>query len=200
MVGDSDLSKTREPGGPADDDENLDKQWKVILGALIYEGRRYIPADALLRNKVICLFHDNPESDHFGALRTAELVSRDFYWHPIDATIRKFIAGCEVCHRIKAPCHACHGVNMPLLLPSIPWQEITMDFVMDLPESTASGYTGIAVIVNRLTKMEIYLPFQKDIDSPELARMIFKHVICKHGIRDNIITDHRPQFTSQFWD
>jgi hypothetical protein len=54
-----------------------------------------------------------------------------------------------------------------------------MDFVTDLPESTASDYTGILVIVNRLTKMEIYLPCRKDIDSPELARMFFKHVICK---------------------
>jgi len=200
MVGDSDLSKTREPGGPADDDEDLDKQWKVISGALTYEGRIYVPADASLRNKVISLFHDNPESGHFGALRTAELVSRDFYWPALDATIRKFIAGCEVCHRIKAPRHARHGVNMPLLPPSAPWQGITMDFVTDLPESTGSGYTGIAVIVDRLTKMAIYLPCRKDIDSPELARMFFEHVICKHGIPDNIITDRGPQFTSRFWD
>ena len=44
-----------------------------------------------------------------------------------------------------------------------------MDFVTDLPESMASGYTGILVIVDRLTKMAIYLPCRKDIDSPELA-------------------------------
>jgi hypothetical protein len=89
---------------------------------------------------------------------------------------------------------------MPLLPPSAPWQGITMDFVTDLPESTASGYTGIAVIVDRLTKMAMYLPCRKDIDSPELARMFFEHVICKHGIPDNIITDRGPQFTSLFWD
>jgi hypothetical protein len=73
-----------------------------------------------------------------------------------------------------------------------------MDFVTDLPESTASGFTGILVVVDRLTKMAIYLPCQKDIDSPELARMFFEHVICKHGVPENNITDRGTQFTIRF--
>jgi hypothetical protein len=58
-----------------------------------------------------------------------------------------------------------------------------MDFVTDLPESTASGYTDILVVVDRLTKMAIYLPWHKDVDSPELARMFFEEVICKQASR-----------------
>jgi hypothetical protein len=81
-----------------------------------------------------------------------------------------------------------------LLEPSSrPWEGVTIDFVTDLPESTASGYTGILVIVDRLTKMAIYLPCRKDIDSPELARLFFEHVICKRGVPDNIVTDHSTQ-------
>jgi hypothetical protein len=74
-----------------------------------------------------------------------------------------------------------------------------MDFVTDLSESTASGFTGILVVVDRLTKMAIYLPCRKDIDSPELAWIFFEHVICKHGVPDDIITDCGTQFTSRFW-
>jgi hypothetical protein len=84
-------------------EEDSSNEWKVTTGVLTYEGRIYVPKDDLLRNKVISLFHDNPESGHFGALKTAELVSRDFYWPAMDATVRKYIAGCELCHRIKAP-------------------------------------------------------------------------------------------------
>jgi len=75
-----------------------------------------------------------------------------------------------------------------------------MDFVTDLPESSASSYSGIAVIVNRLTQMAIYLPCRKDMDSPELAHILFVHQICKHGIPHNIIADRRPQYTSRFLD
>ena len=172
-------------------------QWKVIAGALTYGVRIYVPE--ALRYQVISLFHDNPESGHFGALRTAELVPRDFYWLGIDTTVRKYVAGCEVCHRIKAPRHARHGAEMQLPPPYNPWHGITMDFITDLPESTKSGYTGILVIVDRLTKMAIYLPCRKDIDSPDLARMFFEHVICKHGVPNNIITDRGTQCTSGFW-
>jgi len=105
-----------------------------------------------------------------------------------------------LCHRINAPRHACYGLNMPLSPPSCPWEGLTMDLVTDLPESTASGYTGILVIVDRLTKMAIYLPCRKDIDYPELARMLFEHRICKQGVPDNITTDRGKEFTSRFWD
>jgi hypothetical protein len=75
---------------------------------------------------------------------------------------------------------------------------VTIDFVTDLPESTASTYTGILVVVDRLTKMAIYLPCHKDVDSPELARMFFEEVITKHGVPSNIVTDRGSQFTSRF--
>jgi len=43
-----------------------------------------------------------------------------------------------------------------------------MDFIGDLLESTASGYMGILVNHHWLTKMAIFLPCRKDIDSSEL--------------------------------
>jgi len=50
--------------------------------------------DDSLHSKVISLFHNNPESGHFGALKTTELTSRDINWPALDATVRKYIAGC----------------------------------------------------------------------------------------------------------
>ena len=151
-----------------------------------------------LRNQVISLFHDHPESGHFGALRTAELLSRDFYWLGLDTTVRKYIAGCKVCHRTKAPLHARYGANMLLPLLYNPWDRITMDFITDLQESTKSGYTGILVIVDRLTKLAIYLLCRQDINSPELPHMFFEHMMCKHGVPNDIVTDRGTQFTSRF--
>jgi len=192
IIGASDLSKAHVPGGPTDYDKDLNKQWKVVSWALTYAGRTYIPADASLRNKVISLFHVHTEFGHFGALRTAELVTRDFCCPAQDATMRKFIAGWEVCHRNMAPRHACHRVNMPLPPPSASRQGISMDFVTDIPESATSSDTGINVIVDRLTQMAIYLPCRKDINWLELTRMCFENVIYQLGIPDYMITYHGP--------
>jgi len=71
------------------DTVNEESQWKVIAGVLTYERRIYIPATDSLHGKVNSLFQDNPESSHFGALKTTELVSRDFYRPAMDMGVRK---------------------------------------------------------------------------------------------------------------
>jgi hypothetical protein len=88
---------------------------------------------------------------------------------------------------------------MCLETPSQPWEGVTMDFVTDVPESMALGHTGILVIVDRLTKMVIYLPCRKDIDLLELAQLFFEPVIWKRGVPDNIVTEGSTQITSRFW-
>jgi len=118
----------------------------------------------------------------------------------MESEIWKYIASLKLFHRMKAPHHACYVLNMPLSAPSRPWEGLTMHFVTDLHESTASGYTGIFVIVDHLNNMVIYLPCRLDIDSPQLARMIFENVICKQSVTDNIPSDRGKKFTSRFWD
>jgi len=103
-----------------------ESQWTVVAGVLTYEGRIYVPAIDSLRGKVISLFHDIPESGHFGALKTTELISRDFCWPVMDTRVRKYVSGCEVCHRIKAPRHARHGIKLPLEILSRPWEGVTI--------------------------------------------------------------------------
>jgi hypothetical protein len=104
-------------------------------------------------------------------------------------SVRQIVAGCEGCHRIEA---ARYGVNTDQ-----PCEGVTMDFVTDLPESTTSGYTDILVVVDRLTNIVIYLLYHKEVDSPELVRMLFEEVIYKHGVPSNIVVNRGSQFMSR---
>jgi hypothetical protein len=65
---------------------------------LTYVGRIYVPVIDSLHGKVIGLFHENPQSGDFGALKTTEQVSRNFYWPVMDSRVSKDAHGCEVCH------------------------------------------------------------------------------------------------------
>jgi len=47
--------------------------------------------------------------------------------------------------------------------------------------------------------MAIYLQWGKDIDSPELARLFFVHLMFKRGVPDNIVTDRGTRLASRFW-
>jgi len=89
---------------------------------------------------------------------------------------------------------------MSLSPPSCHWEGLTVNFITDLPDSTASGYTGILVIIDHVTEMATYLLCKSDINSWELARMFFEHVICKRGVPVNITTNQGKQCTSRFWN
>jgi len=139
------------------------RQWISIDRALTYERRIYM--SVALRSRVTSLFHTNPKSDHFGALKPAELVSHDAHSPAMESDIWKYVAGCELCHQIKAPRQTRDGLNMPVSPQYCPKVGHTMDFITNLPESMASEYTGILVIVDCLSKIATDLPCRKDIDS-----------------------------------
>ncbi|TPX41268.1 hypothetical protein SeLEV6574_g06178, partial [Synchytrium endobioticum] len=39
----------------------------------------------------------------------------------------------------------------------------------------------------------------ESISSSETAKLIFDHIICKHGVPQTIVLDRGPQFKSHFW-
>ena len=51
-------------------------------------------ANEALKAKIIRMFHDTPESGHFGILKTTEIVLRDFYWPQMKPSVRKYVLAC----------------------------------------------------------------------------------------------------------
>ena len=82
-----------------------------------------------------------------------------------------------------------------------PWEEITTDFITDLPPSKGVGrvYDSILVIVDRFTKLFRYIPVQKTITAPELAELFIQHVYKYFRCPKGITTDRGSIFTSKFW-
>ena len=64
--------------------------------------------------------------------------------------VERFVANFHIYHQIKPRRHASHGTLLPLPVSDQPWQEISMDFVIGLPES--KGFDAIWVVVDRLSK------------------------------------------------
>lgn len=132
-----------------------DNAWKVVAGALTYEGRMYVSAVDSLQRTVRSLFFDNPDSSYFRALKTIELVSRNFYWPMMDLHACQCISCCEVWHQIKAPWYTRHMIIILLETQAWPWKGVRMDLFTDLLESTTSWFGGILSIVGWLTKIGI---------------------------------------------
>ena len=72
-----------------------------------------------------------------------------------------------------------------------------MDFIKKLPES--DGYDSILVVIDRLTKMAIFIPTDTTITAQDLADLFIRHIFSKHGCPVDIVSDRGSKFTSHFW-
>jgi len=60
-------------------------------------------------------------------------------------------------------------------------------------------YDAICVIVNRYTKMALYLPIVKTITTTKLTDLFLNKVVRRFGAPRGIISNCGSIFTSEFW-
>ncbi|GKF69382.1 putative reverse transcriptase domain-containing protein, partial [Tanacetum coccineum] len=99
--------------------------------------------------------------------------------------------------RVKAEHQRPSGLLVQAEIPQWKWDNITMDLVTKLPKSS-QGHDTIWVIVDRLTKSEIFTPMRETDFLEKLARIYIKEVVARHGIHVSIICDCDPKFASHF--
>ncbi len=58
---------------------------------------------------------------------------------------------------------------------------------------------SILVVVDYFTKMVHFIACNKSITSERITKLALNHVFWYHGLFENIISNHRLQFTSKFW-
>ena len=81
------------------------------------------------------LVHSSPEANQSGFLKSYQRAKREFFWQGMNVDIKAFVRECDVCQRIKSETSAPASLLQPLEIPTIPWTDISLDFVESLPKS-----------------------------------------------------------------
>ncbi|MBW0492815.1 hypothetical protein O181_032530 [Austropuccinia psidii MF-1] len=92
--------------------------------------------------------HDSPLAGHPGQEKTLELIKRDFHWVGMDQFIKYYVSSCQQCSRNKNIHHKKFGLLEPLQIAS--------------------------VVVDRSSKMAIFIPAYGKITALELVQKVFK--------------------------
>jgi len=171
-----------------------DEEWRQEDGLMLKEGKVYIPKDEKLRAEVIRLHHDTPVEGHGGQWKTAELVTRNFWWPGVTREVKRYVEGCDACQRNKNRTQPPAGKLMPNSIPEKAWTHISADFITKLP--LAQGYYTILVVVDRFTKMAHFVPTTERTSAEGLARLFRDNIWKLHGLPDSIISDRGPQFAA----
>lgn len=165
------------------------------------EGTRWrlvIPNVPEVKKRIMEELHAVPYSGHLGYQKTLKKVQQSFYWPDHTLDIRDFIKGCSVCQLEKAVHRVPAGLLQPLQLPEEKWADISMDFIMGLPQSEQEN-DGILTVVDRATKMVHLVPVRQTITAADTARVFWDKVGKLHGIPRSIVSDRDPRFVSKFW-
>jgi hypothetical protein len=99
---------------------------------------------------------------HFSVKKMDDIITAHFFWPKMRRDVVHFVACCTTCQKTKSRLNP-HGLYMPLPAPSVPWEDISMDFVLGLPR-TKRGCDSIFVVVDRFSKMAHFIPCQKTDD------------------------------------
>ena len=136
--------------------------WTYQDSLILFKGMVYIPTDADLRQEIIKLFHDSLTTGHPGFYKMLELIKRHYWWPGLTVFLKKYIDGCVTCQQMKPNTHPTATPLMPMKsYAERPFQQITMDFIIDLPIS--DGFNSIFVVVDQgLSKGGDSMPLQQD--------------------------------------
>ena len=102
---------------------------------------------------------------------------------------------------IIVPRHKPYSKLEPLPVPNGPQQEVSLDFITQLPSSYIGtrAYNAILVVVDYYTKMAQFILTTSDITTPKFAALFYEYIELKYRAPKGIVSDQDTRITSKFW-
>jgi hypothetical protein len=158
-----------------------------------------VPKNPELRKKILDEAHLSKFSMHPDSNKMYHDLRSLYWWTRMKREIAKYISKCDTCQRVKASHLKIAGTLQPLPIPSWKWEEICMDFIVGLP-NTSRHHDSIWVIVDRLTKTAHFLLVHTTHKTEKYAEIYVDQIVCLHGILKTVVSDRGALFVARFWE
>nr|GFA22708.1 retrotransposon protein, putative, Ty3-gypsy subclass [Tanacetum cinerariifolium] len=131
--------------------EDLGRMQKQIFkirsnGIRYHDKRIWLPLHGGLRDLIMHESHKSKYSIHPGSTKMYQDLRKLYWWPNMKADIATYVSHCLTCAKVKAGHLKPSGLLQQSEIPEWKWENVTMDFVTELPR-TLSGYDSIWVIV-----------------------------------------------------
>ena len=123
-------------------------------GYLFRENKLRVP-NCSLRDLLVRESHGGGLMGHFGVVKILAVLQEHFYWPHMKRDVERLCGRCVTCRQAKSKVQP-YSLYTLLPIPSAPWTDISMDFVLGLPRSR-QGKDSIFVVVDRFSKMAHFI-------------------------------------------
>jgi hypothetical protein len=154
-------------------------EWSESDGLLMFRGKIYVPNDRDLRRRIVEQHHDTCIAGHAGRFKTLKLVARNYWWPQMSCYIGIYVKTCDLCNRMKVQRRRPVGELHPPETPEAPWDTISVDFIVELPQS--HGYDTIMCVIDSLTKCAHFIPTHTTLNAEGTTLLFLKEVWKHHG-------------------
>jgi hypothetical protein len=108
-------------------------------GILWFKGRIVVPKDHPLRKQILDEAHLSKFSMHSGSTKMYQDLRQNFWWTRMKREIARCVSEYDICQRVKASHLMIAGVLQPLPIPTWKWEDISMNFIIGLPNTFPRG-------------------------------------------------------------
>jgi hypothetical protein len=144
----------------------------AIRDGRFYRHCLFCVPNCSLRGILLRDHHDAVTAGHRGATKAIKTLQHQYYWGSLAKDVRDYVRTCDACQRAKSDRRRHAGLFTPHAPPMMKWSEVSIDFIFEVPE-TDTGNTGLAVVVDKLSKQAHFLPLKlglcihsRDLSSP----------------------------------
>ena len=160
--------------------------------------RLCIPKVKHIRLHILHDHHYAQIAGHLGIDKTYAGVTRSYFWPKLTQEVYRYVTSCDACQRNKSSNRQPAGLLQPLDLPGQRWEQVSMDFIVQLPKTKKNGFDAILVVVDRLTKRIHLIPTYTTVTASDTARIFFDGIFRLHSLPKTIVSDRDSKFISKF--
>jgi hypothetical protein len=169
----------------------------VLQDGLLYRANKLCVPASSVRLLFLQEAHGGGLMGHFEVKKIEDVLVAHFFWPKMRCDVERYVSRCMTCNKAKSRLNP-HSLYMPLPIPMVPWEDISMDFVLGLPR-TKRGRDMIFVVVDRFSKVAHFIPCHKSDHVSHVADLFFTEIVRLHGVPNTIVSDRDAKFLSHFW-
>jgi predicted aspartyl protease len=166
-------------------------------GTLQWRGVTWVPTWEPLTTTIIHRAHESQLTGHPGRNTTFQIIRRSYHWDGMTTDVARYVRNCH-CYGAHVSRVKRQGLLQPLPIADRFWSQISMDFMVDLPQADTSAPRYLLVITDRLSKY-VQLEAMTSMTAEACADR-FRDVWWRfHGFPASIITDRGSDWLGLFW-